>query len=126
LIVDTIAYFEYWEGKSVSGGWERLELIVKFKESGKLFKTKLEETLATTFGVSNPHVSNRPYKSYDEYFKDVEFFLSDTYTIERVVERMVTNHFKHKDQNNYKEERSKNISDRVSKMNKMQIKVTIK
>lgn len=55
MIVNAVSYLEYWSGESVSGGRERLDLIVKFKEEGKFFRTKLEESLATTYGVNNPH-----------------------------------------------------------------------
>lgn len=117
------AELQYLLGESISSGWERLEIVVKFKEEGKLFKRKLKSTLASTYHVFN--ASNSPM-TYDEYFGICEEYLNDTYLVKKVAENMIKDYFNKKNSNQLKNNRAKNIQSRASKLGKVEVKVTIK
>jgi hypothetical protein len=125
LEIIATAKLVYWDGDSVTGGWERLELVVKFKENGKLFKRKLTKKLVSTFQVDNAHISWNPLNSYGEYFAECEKYLNDTYLIKKAAEKMIKDYFKGKTNKDLKDSRSKNISNRVSKLGEIEVKVKI-
>jgi hypothetical protein len=95
------ARLEYCEGLSVAE-WERLVLVVKFKQDGKLFKRKLTKTLVSTYQVENSHLSMRPLNSYDEYFAECEKYLNDQYLIKKAAENMIKKYFNEKSKNQLK------------------------
>lgn len=117
----------YCDGEAISSGWEKLSLVVKFKEDGKFFNRKLTKTLASTYNFYNSHMCHEQnrYSSIDEYFKDVEFLISDIPTIKRAAEKMILNYFKKKNENDLLNNKTKNISKRVNKMPKIDVKVKV-
>ena len=126
--INAIVYLEYWDGESISGGRERLDLYVKFKEEGKFFKTKLREILVSVDQITNSHRYEDviQFDDYNQYCDYVENILNNIDFIKEVAENMIKEYFEYKCKVDNKEERRKEISDKVSKLDKINIKVKIK
>lgn len=126
--VNAIAYLDYVNGEEISVGWERLQLKVKFKEKGKFFKVRLVKTLANTYFVENPTLDmwDRYGGSYDKYYEVVEDYIENEEKLRGVAEDMVIDYFKNNKKNNLIKNKSKEVADRVSNSNKIEVKVTIK
>ena len=126
--VNAIAYLDYRDGEEISSGWERLRLIIKFKERGKFFKVKLVKTLANTYFVENPSqdVWDRYGGSYDKYYKIVESYIGNDEKLKEVVTEMIIDYFKNNKKNNLIKSKSKEVADKVANSSKIEIKVTIK
>jgi hypothetical protein len=119
----------YNEAKSMTSGWERLELNVSFKQPGKLLKTYLTETLASTFNYYNSHLvpdKDDRYETLDEYYEDVEWLISDLPAIEREAEKMIREYFDKKSKQFNEDNRKSNLVKKVNKMEKIEVRVSIK
>jgi hypothetical protein len=119
------AQLAYRDGKSISSGYERLELYVKFREKRKIFKTKLHRNLVSTYQVLNAHLSLNPLHSYADYYNECEKYLNDINLVKDVAEFMIRDHFNKKDNNTYKENKSKELQNKVSKLGKIEVKVKL-
>ena len=125
MYIDAEASLEYWDGESITSGWERLDLVVKFKEEGKLFRTKISDTLVSTFGIYNGHMASKSYDSYDLYYKEVETYLNDSYLIKIKVEQMVKEYFKQKNDDDTKNSKKKHIQKQVQNMESIKVRVNL-
>jgi len=125
MYIDAEAFLQYRDGSTIASGWERLELVVKFKERGKLFRTKLVETLATTFGMHSSHYKGKRYDTYDEYYDDVESIINDTDLIKMRVEEVVKDYFVKKYEDEMKDNRLKNIQKRVNNLSTLKVRVKL-
>lgn len=38
MYIDAEAHLVYYDGETISSGWERLSIVVKFKENGKFLR----------------------------------------------------------------------------------------
>lgn len=117
-------HLEYCNGKTITGGDERLDLIVKFKEEGEFLKTKLIDTLVTTSDLRNKLYGIR-YDTYEEYLDDVEKYLNDYYLIKKRAEEMVLKYFKNLNKERREGNRRKSILKRVNGFKQVEIKVKI-
>jgi hypothetical protein len=126
--VNAIAYLDYRDGEEISSGWERLRLIVKFKEKGKFFKVRLVKNLASTYFVENPHqdIWNRYGGSYDKYYEIVENYIGNEKKLKGVAENLILDYFKNNKKNNLIKSKSKEVADKVANSNKIEVKVKIK
>lgn len=126
--VNAIAYLNYVNGEEISAGWERLQLKVKFKEKGKIFRVRLVKTLANTYFVENPTLDmwDRYGGSYDKYYEVVEDYIENEEKLRGVAEDMIIDYFKNNKKNNLIKSKSKEVADRVSNSKKIEVKVTIK
>ncbi|KON87443.1 hypothetical protein AF332_11800 [Sporosarcina globispora] len=116
------AHLEYWDGESLSGGSERLEIIVKFKEAGKFLKTKIVHSLASTARMRSGYAS---YQNYKEYIKEVEKYLDDPYLVKKEAEYLILKHFADKYSDEKKVDKKNNIHKRIKDVGKLEIKVKI-
>ena len=125
--INAIAFLEYWEGKSITGGSERLKLVVKFKEKGKFFKTSLGMTLASEHQVfnSDSYMEEDRFETYDEYYECVEETISDEVLIKEVAEKMIRDYFEKERNENNKDERVKEILGKIGNSKPLNIKVKI-
>lgn len=127
MIINATAELYYNEGLSMVSGWERLQLIVKFKEQGKFFKTKLQENLANSFNYHRNHlVVDRTYSSMDEYYDHVEEIIADTEYVKECAISMIKEYFEAIDKEDSKNMRKSNTAKTVKDLPKIEIKVEIK
>lgn len=122
------AKLEYYDGESVIGGWERLVLVVKFKEGKKFFKTTLHKTLASTYNVVNSHLvpdEKDRYDSFDEYYEEVEYLIKDDYVLKREAEKMIKDYFLKMSETETKNNRTAKMAKLVNNSPKIEIKVKI-
>ncbi|MEW5569705.1 hypothetical protein [Rossellomorea marisflavi] len=126
--VNAIAYLNYVNGEDISAGWERLQLKVKFKEKGKLFRVRLVKTLANTYFVENPtlDIQDEFGGSYDKYYEVVDDYIENEEKLRGVAMDMIVDYFKNNKKNNLIKSKSKEIADRVSCSKKIEVQVTIK
>ncbi|MFC8686076.1 hypothetical protein [Brevibacillus porteri] len=125
MFVDTEAYLHYYDGETISSGWERLELVVKFKEEGKFFRTKITETLVSTLNLQNANEMSILFKDYDHYCDEVEKYLNDSSLLERRVEQVIREYFKKKSKNELNDNRSKSIQKRVNDFKSIKVRVKL-
>jgi len=125
--INAIAFLEYWEGKSITGGSERLKLVVKFKEKGKFFKASLGMTLASEQQMiySNLHMKEDRFENYDEYYEYVEDIISNTDFLKETAEKMIRDYFEKERNENNKDERVKEILGKIGNSKPLNIKVKI-
>ncbi|WP_080845659.1 hypothetical protein [Cytobacillus gottheilii] len=122
------ARLEYNIGESIGSGWEGLYLNVKFKEKGKYFKTRLNECLASTFNVVNSHLvpsEEDRYASFDEYYEDVEYIISNEDLVKKVAEKMIKEYYSKLSERDIKNNQTAKMADLVNKSPKIEVKVTI-
>lgn len=125
--INATAYLYYNKGESVTSGWEKLSLYVKFKEDGKLFRTKLEKTLVSTFNVANGLYSYKDrIDSFDEYYKLVNEAIEDKEHLMEVAKEMIREYFKEKKEENNKNINKKDLARKINNMPKFDITVEIK
>ncbi|PAV30307.1 hypothetical protein CIL05_07505 [Virgibacillus profundi] len=115
------ASLRYWDGEAISTAPERLEIIVKFKEKGKLFKTKLGETLVTTRDSIFSDIS----MTYDEFLDEMNHVVSDKEIIEERAETMIKEYFKYEARHVAANVKKQGILDKVDKLNDIKVKVKI-
>jgi hypothetical protein len=130
LEVNAVAYLYYNEGESISSGWEGLELIVKFKEDKKLFKTRIKRKVASTYFIHNPQESilykgNHSYSTYSEYYEVVEAWINDIEKVKKEAEDMIISHFSQKNKDQSKSDRKKSVQKMVKNAPQIEIKVKI-
>ena len=125
--INAIAFLEYWEGKSIAGGSERLEFTVKFKEKGNFFKTRLEKVLASEWQVNNSHLYTKEdrFENYDEYYEYVEKTISNEEFLRETAEKMIRDYFEKEHSENDKDERVKEVIGKVNNSKPLNIKVKI-
>lgn len=121
--IAAMAYLQYWNGESLSCGAERLELVVKFRESGNILKTKKTKVLASTASL---RMKVAPYTTYNEYFEYVKKYLSDTKLIQEEAEKLIMSHFNTKSREETKYQAKINIHKKIKEIGKIEVKVTVK
>lgn len=115
--VNAIARIKYNDD---SLGWERLELIVKFREKGKLFKTKLNEDLATT-----ENVYDLDNYEYVDFLNDCEMYISELELIKRIAKNMIKKYFTDKYETNEEDKKLLEIKKKLKTLDSIEIKVKI-
>jgi len=123
------AYLTYWEGKSVSGGTERLSLHVKFKDKGKFFKTRLEKRLIDIDSVVNQHLlpdNFLKFSNWEDYYDYVDSIVNDDEFIKGKVEEMVLDYFSRKQKKTYKEVRSAEMARKANHKGDIKVEINIK
>jgi hypothetical protein len=118
------AQLVYNDGESFAAGWEGLMVIVKFKENGKLFKTKLSNKIVSTYWIHNNDDSLKPY-TYDDYFEDCYKYIKDEYFVKREAERMIKQYFKQNKNATTTESKRKDIQNKLRQLDKIEVKVKI-
>lgn len=125
--INAEAQLEYCLGKSIAR-WESLNLYVKFKEKGKLFKTKLHQQLTSTYFVVNAHLVEEDdrYESYDEYYEHVEEIVNNKELLKELAEDMIKKYFEKNHKNLTKKNKKKEVMNKVNKTEKIEVIVEIK
>jgi hypothetical protein len=118
------ARLEYNDGESIASGWEGLMLIVKFKERGKWFQTKLKDKLVSTYHVHNNPDPFKPY-TYDDYFEDCYKYIKDAYFVKREAERMVKEYFTENKHAATTVGKRKDIQNKLKQLDKIEVRVKI-
>jgi len=120
--INAEAYLRYRHGEAITTGWERLEIVVKFKEGKKLLKTKIIKTLATTYNIKH---GNDPYCSYGNYLEDVKRKITNKDYLHMAVETIVKEHIVNKENNTNEGKKKTDIINLVSNMEKIKVKVKL-
>ncbi|MEI5908867.1 hypothetical protein WAK64_17600 [Bacillus spongiae] len=119
---------DYWNGKAVTSGWERLDVVVKFKEKGNLFRTKLCKTIATKFNYVHAGLlqnENNRYETEDEYYEEVEYYLNSQESVIKVAEEMINKYFEdHQEKDGHGYE-IKEITRKINKFPKLKVNVKV-
>lgn len=122
--INAEAYLRYRHGESITTGWERLEIVVKFKSLKKsLLKKKIIKTLATTYHIDN---GTDPYGNYEEYYDVVKSIVTDKEYLNKVVEGIVKDYVKEHENETFEKCKRKEIVDHIDNMKKFEVKVTIR
>jgi hypothetical protein len=122
--INATAQLSYNDGQSIATGWEGLLLIVKFKEKGKLLRTKLTNKIVTTYYVHNNPDPFKPY-TYDDYFEECHRYIKDEYLVKREAERMIKNYFKENKNASTTEDKRKDIHKLMKQLEKIEVKIKI-
>lgn len=118
----------YWNGESMYDGYERLEMVIKFKENRKIFKTKLVETLTSVFYLHSPQLAldvREKYDSYEDYYDDVESIINNKEYLEEMAVKKIKSYFSNKDDKEWKSNRKNEISNKANSLPSFEIKVKI-
>jgi hypothetical protein len=96
-----------------------LELIVKFKEAGKFFRTKLVKNICYMY-TDDFDILINDRTDFEKFFNDCIDFLENYYTIRKEAINMVREYFEQK----YKKHDDKLIRQLVKEVNKKNIKIS--
>ncbi|MEX0597807.1 MAG: hypothetical protein WD512_15045 [Candidatus Paceibacterota bacterium] len=120
--INAVAKLCYWNGESISGGRERLELEVKFKEPGKWFSTKLRDTLVVR---DNMWEGETEYETFNEYVEDVNRYLNDTYLIKMEAGNMIRDYFEHRESVDNEELLRNGFHNQINALGKINLSVNV-
>jgi hypothetical protein len=125
--IQAIAYLKYHSGEGMPY-WEGLDIVVNFKDKGKLFKRKVTAALASERDIEGriPDRVDCRFRDYDEYYNYVEDIIKDKEFLEEVAIDLVKRYFKDKSKNQNISDRKNAVSKLVEQTPVIKVNVTIK
>ena len=118
--VHATGYYRYWIGETIIEGLERLEVVAKFKVSGKFLRKKLTRIISIKSAVG--------YESYskeEEYHNSIEKVIDDEGFLIKTIEDMVREWFIENNREKINRDRKMSLSNKSSKKDKVSVKVKV-
>ena len=118
--VHATGYYRYWTGETIIEGLERLEVVTRFKVSGKFLRKKLTRIISIKSAVGY-----ELYSKEEEYHNSIEKVIDDEVFLIKTIENMVREWFIENSREEINRDRKMSLVSKASKKDKVSVEVKV-
>lgn len=124
--VQATGYYRYWTGETIIEGLERLEVVARFKVSGKFLRKKLTRSISIKSAVDDASLfSDESYNKEEEYYNSLEKIIDDEVFLIKTIKNMVREWFVENSREEINKDRKMSLSNKARKKDEISVKVKI-